>query len=156
MKRLRIWTLALTLTLTLATWAQAEAPQKSRGQLIHVSAYSHIYHGKKNRPFPLAVTLAVRNVDPATAIRVTSIKYFDSEGKLLKELAEQPATLGPLASLRKLVDEDDMSGGSGASFLVSWEADDAAAPPSVQTVMIGTASTQGISFLSEGRVVREK
>jgi hypothetical protein len=29
-------------------------------------------------------------------------------------------------------------------------------PPVVEAVMIGTVSTQGISFLSQGRVVEEK
>ncbi|PSQ77675.1 MAG: hypothetical protein BRD37_04635, partial [Bacteroidetes bacterium QH_8_67_23] len=42
-----------------------------------------------------------------------------------------------------------------ANFIVRWEADRPVAPPLVETVMISTASTQGISLTSRARVIEE-
>ena len=36
-----------------------------KGQTIYVPAYSHVYHGDRQQPFQLAVTLSVRNTDLA-------------------------------------------------------------------------------------------
>lgn len=49
--------------------------------------------------------------------------------------------------------EDDSRGGAGANFLVDWGAEQPISEPVVEAVMIGTASQQGISFISPGRVV---
>jgi len=43
----------------------------------------------------------------------------------------------------------------GANFIVRWHADTPVPPPVVETVMITTASTQGISFRSTARVLHE-
>jgi hypothetical protein len=39
--------------------------------------------------------------------------------------------------------------------MVRWHSEKPVSPPIVETVMIGTRSQQGISFLSRGQVVRE-
>jgi hypothetical protein len=44
----------------------------------------------------------------------------------------------------------------GANFIVRWHADEPVHPPIVETVMITTESTQGISFLSTARVLSER
>ena len=63
--------------------------------------------------------------------------------------------LGPLATAEFVVDESDRTGGAGASFLVEWVADGPVSAPVVEAVMISTAGQQGISFVTEGRVVEE-
>ena len=72
---------------------------------------------------------------------------------MLKEFVETPIRLGPLASTEFFVDEHDKSGGLGASFLVEWVAEQPVYGPVVETVMVGTAGTQAISFVSTGRVL---
>ena len=125
----------------------------SKGQLIYVPAYSHIYSGNKETPFLLAVTLSIRNVDPRNRITITMVDYYETQGKLLKKYLEQPVTLNALESLRYVVAERDTSGGSGANFLVRWEADGHVNPPIVESIMIGTQFQQGISFTSRGREI---
>lgn len=125
----------------------------STGQTQYVPAYSHIYIGNREKPFLLTVTLHVRNVDPKHAMTLTSVNYYDSNGKLLKKYLPKPLTLRPLSSSRHVVPRDEKQGGSGAGFLVSWTADKAVNPPIVETVMIGAESQQGISFTSRGQVV---
>ena len=123
------------------------------GQKIYVPAYSHIYYQNQKRRYPLAVTLSIRNTDEQHPLKVTSTRYVGTEGQVLKEYVETPILLGPLASTEFFVDEQDRSGGLGANFLVEWVAEQPVYGPVVEAVMIGTAGTQAISFVSTGRVL---
>ncbi len=125
----------------------------SKGQTIYVPAYSHIYSGNREKPFLLAVTVSIRNIDPKNPIQITTVNYYETQGKLLKVYLEKPATLAPLGSLRYIVPEGDKTGGSGANFIVEWKSDKPVNPPIVESVMIGTQSQQGISFTSRGQVI---
>lgn len=136
------------------TASAVEPGDPTAGQTVYVPAYSHIYSGAQGRPFLLAITLSIRNVDPNHALRVTYVDYHDTAGKRLRSFLEDPVTLGPLASMRYIIPENDRSGGSGANFMVCWEADQALNPPIIETVMIGTKSGQGISFTSRGRAIQ--
>lgn len=129
---------------------------RSRGQTVYVPAYSHIYGGDRERPVYLAVTLSIRNTDPEQSITITRADYYDSEGRLIKEKIKDPVTLSPLHSTRFVIKESHKSGGSGAKFLVEWEANSPASPPIIESIMISTRGQQGISFTTRGRVIREK
>lgn len=130
----------------------------SRGQVVYAPVYSHIYIGDRERPFLLAVTLSIRNTDPDEAIVVTKVSYFNSKGKRLEEYLKQPLTLEGMSATRFVVHESDKTGGSGASFLVEWEAGagKTVSQPIIETVMIGAQTQQGISFTSRGQVIEEK
>ena len=125
----------------------------SKGQLVYVPAYSHIYSGDQERPFLLTVTLSIRNIDPNHSVNITLADYYETQGKLLKKFVENPTILKPLESLRYVIPERDKSGGSGANFLVKWHSDAHVNPPIVETIMIGTQNQQGLSFTSRGQEV---
>jgi hypothetical protein len=135
-------------------WAQTVIDW-SKGQTVYVPAYSHIYSGDTEYKFLLAVTLSIRNTDPKNSLTVTSVDYFDTNGKLIKKYLEKPVFLAPMSSTRYVVKESDESGGSGANFIVTWKADQAVHAPIIESVMIGTRSQQGISFTSRGQVISE-
>lgn len=130
-----------------------EAINLSKGQTIYVPAYSHIYVGNREQPFLLTVTLSVRNVDPKYSITITSVDYYDTQGKLLRKYLDKYVTLSPFESIRYIVPEKDKTGGSGANFLVEWKSEKSVNPPLVESIMIGTALQQGISFTSRGQVI---
>ena len=125
----------------------------SDGQSIYVPAYSHIYSGNSERPFLLAVTLSIRNIDPKHPIRIIMVDYYETQGQLLKKYIKTPVILKPLESLRYVIPEKDKSGGSGANFMVKWKAEKPVNPPIVESIMIGTQTQQGVSFTSRGRVI---
>jgi hypothetical protein len=133
----------------------AEDIKLSSGQTVYVSIYSHIYSGVKGRPFDLAAILSIRNTNPNNSITLTSVKYYDSDGKLLKEYLSIPLQLKALVSTRYIITEGDKTGGSGANFLVKWKSEKKVNPPIIEGVMIGTHSGQGISFVSRGQVIKE-
>jgi len=131
--------------------ARLPAAELSRGQTLYVPCYSHIYHGIKNLPINLTITLSVRNTDPDHALTLESVDYHDTAGKLRRRYLDKPLRLEPLASVEYVVGETDTSGGSGAKFMVRWSAEEPVEPLCAEAVMIGSSSQQGISFTSRGR-----
>ena len=127
----------------------------STGQTIYVPVYSHVFSGDKGLPFNLAAMLSIRNVDLHNSMQVTSIEYYDNDGKLLKNYLDKPRVLGPLASDHVFIKETDEAGGFGANFIVRWAAAKKINAPIVESVMIGAKSGQGISFRCQGRVIAE-
>ena len=125
----------------------------SDGQMIYVPAYSHIYHGDRERAFLLTVTLSIRNIDLNQPIKITAVDYYETQGKLLKKILNTPKILNPRESIRYVIPERDKTGGSGANFVVEWHADRFVNPPIAESIMIGAQSGQGISFTSRGRVM---
>jgi hypothetical protein len=127
----------------------------SSGQLVYVPVYSHIYQGPKGRSYNLSALLSIRNVDTKNSITVTSVRYYDDHGKLMKNFFEKPVVVPPMATTEVFIPERDTTGGSGANFTVKWKGDATVSVPIIQAVMIGTASTQGISFVCDGVAIEE-
>ncbi len=126
------------------------------GQTIYVPIYSEIYFFNRTRTLQLAATLSVRNTDSENPIIINSVKYYDSDGNLVKDHLESPLRLAPLASTEFIVDQNEQTGGSGANFIVEWVAETEVFEPILEAVMVSTTSQQGISFLSKGRVIESK
>lgn len=124
-----------------------------RGQVVYVPIYSHVYFSDGRRSLNLTALLSVRNTDRRASIVIKRIDYHGSGGKLIQKKLEAPVRLGPLAVTEVVIPERDMAGGSGASFLVEWVAEQEVSEPVIESVMIGTTGAQGISFVSPGRVV---
>ena len=147
------FSLGICLSLPLALYAAENKIKLSKGQLVYVPAYSHIYSGNREKPFLLTVTLSIRNIDPIHQIRITVVDYYETQGKLLKKYIDTPKTLNSLESLRYVIPERDKSGGSWANFIVKWHSDIPVNQPIIESVMIGAQSGQGISFTSRGREI---
>ncbi|MCA9981248.1 MAG: DUF3124 domain-containing protein, partial [Anaerolineales bacterium] len=103
----------------------------------------------------LAVTLTIHNTDLEHAIVLTSVRYYDTQGQLLREYLVEPRELGPLASTEFFVDANEQSGGLGTNFIVEWVAEQPVFEPIVEAIMLNTSSTQGISLTSQGRVINQ-
>lgn len=129
---------------------------QASGQEVYVPVYSHVYQGIKGRAYNLSALLSIRNVDHSQSITVLSIKYYDDHGTLKQEYLSQPVTIAPMATYEVHIPERDRQGGSGANFTVKWRSDKRVTIPVIQAVMIGTASTQGISFVCDGVAIEEE
>lgn len=139
-----------------STAADRGVPAKRvRSQTLYVPAYSHIYVRDAQRSMNLATTLSIRNTSPGAPLTLSTIDYYDSNGEYVRAYLDTARTLKPLASTYVVVDTDDIRGGVGANFILRWHAERPVSPPVVETVMITDANTQGISFQSTARVLRE-
>ena len=133
---------------------QLEAVDLAVGQLpvrqtVYVPVYSHIYY-QGGSPFLLEATLSIRNVDRDQSVYVKSVEYFDTAGKLVQSHLDRTIMLAPLQTIEFLVEQPDSMGGSGANFLVEWMTAENVDKPLVETVMVGTAGTQGVCFSRTG------
>lgn len=123
-------------------------------QVVSVPVYSYIYHNNQKKIFNLAVTLSIRNTDMTETIIISSVRYFGSDGKLVKHYLERPIQLDAMASIDFFVDRNDNSGGLGANFIVEWVAETEVFEPVIEAVMVGTDFQQGISWVSSGKVLK--
>lgn len=151
--------LLLMTALLLARPAAAEERDPSRGETVYVPVYSHIHHGNldnDNQPARLLMSsmLSIRNVDPHFPITVRSVRYFDTEGKLLREYYPRPVKLGALASADVLIEHRDQAGGAGANFLVVWSADAPITPPIIESINSYFFGCQSGVFASRGVALR--
>lgn len=126
------------------------------GQTVYVPIYSHIYTVDESRRVDLTATLSIRNTDLNHSIVVTSVRYYGTDGNLIKTDLENPGELSPLASADFVVDQADTDGGVGANFIVEWVAETEVSEPVIEAIMIDTISNQGISFVSPGRVIQQR
>ena len=147
--------LVFTIIITANSQAGTEI-NLSKGQTVYVSVYNHIYSGLQGRPFDLATTLSIRNTDLKNPISIVSVNFYSTDGKLLKEYNKEPLQLKALVSTRYIIPEAEISGGSGANFILKWKSENKVNPPIIEAIMIGTRSGQGISFVSSGQVVKEQ
>jgi hypothetical protein len=126
------------------------------GQTVYVPVYSHIYHyNSQEHVMNLSATLSIRNTDLKNSIIITSVRYYDSDGQLIRQDIKSPVELKPLASTDFFIAADDTSGGSGANFIVEWVALKTVYEPVIEAVMISTFSSQGISFVSPAKVLNQ-
>lgn len=133
-----------------------EAVRRGR---TYVPAYSSIYWGAEaggaaEDVVDLAVTMSVRNTSGSKPVIVESVRYYDSEGKVIREYVARPAVLPPMASAEFLVQRFDRTGGPGANFLVDWTVSAEADDPLLEAVMVGQHGSAGLSFTSPGKAVK--
>ena len=130
-------------------------PRSIAGELVYVPIFSRALHQAGDREDLLTVTLRVHNIDLTESIEIPAVSYFDTEGNLVREFLAEKVILPPLSTRQFVVPDRDRSGGAGANFLVKWEAETRVSHPIIEALMISTSGQQGISFTTQGAVVRE-
>lgn len=136
--------------------AQSEA-LLSAGQTVYVPASTSVYIRRRGMEMDMVVTLIVRNIDQKKPIRLISIDYYGHNGRLIENFLSGPYRLAPLTSHRILLDSPgEKKRTGGVCFIVKWESVDGKVnAPLMESIMIGTESTQGISFTKQGIVLRD-
>ena len=145
----------LLLALAIGGAARAEQPALSAGQQVYVPIYSSIFFHDNRRTLELAATLFIHNVDPGHPITVARVDYYDTKGKLIRKELDKPAELAPFETRNFVVERNDTSGGTGANFIVEWRSAEKVVAPLIEALMVGITSGQGISFTTQGKVIRD-
>lgn len=125
-----------------------------QGQIVYVPVYSHVYHNK-GKPHLVTITLSIRNTSMNDQIVLKSVNYHGTKGTLVRTYLDTPVRIPPLGTTEVIVERDDVTGGSGANFLVEWFSTQPVTAPIIEAVMIDTKSQQGISFARRGVVIKE-
>jgi len=95
--------------------------------------------------------LSIHNTSASDPLVIEKIDYRDGAGHIVESYVTKPLALQPFASLQVLIAQDDVRGGTGASFTVDWAIAGNEEEPVIEALMTATAGTQGFSFLSQGR-----
>lgn len=119
----------------------------------YLPVYSDIYHKDGTRRFYLTTTLSIRNTSLIDSAYIISATYYDSYGRILKEYVDSVILLSPLESIEFVVEEKETIGGAGANFIVSWGAPSYSDQLLIQAIMIGTYGQQGISFVTDAKII---
>lgn len=125
------------------------------GQSVYVPVYSQLVTMTARRFYSLTANVVVHNTDPDRPIMILSARYYGNGGTMLTEFLEEPKILLPFSSTTLLVEQLDREGGIGANFVIDWMSESRVSEPAIEAVMIGESGTQGVSFISPGRVIRD-
>ncbi|MGE5471508.1 MAG: DUF3124 domain-containing protein [Bacteroidota bacterium] len=123
-------------------------------QSLYLPIYSHMLYGNVGKSGKasyvlLSALVSIRNSDTRRPLRVLSAKYFDTHGKLLGERVPTPVLLPPLGTLELFVELNDASGGSGANFVVKWEAETPINPPLVEALHANMDGGKAVIFMTQ-------
>lgn len=97
----------------------------------------------------------IRNTDFKSPITITSVDYYDTQGKLTKKYLSSPLSINSMASKEIHITEKDSGGGIGSNFIVRWKAEKEVNVPAMEAVMIGGKGGHAISFISPGKEISE-
>ncbi|HTH40789.1 MAG TPA: DUF3124 domain-containing protein [Rhodocyclaceae bacterium] len=122
--------------------------------------YSHLYHGDLDRSGKPSETLtsahiSIRNTDSSSSLKVSSARYYDTGGKLLKEYVPSPRSIPPLGTLELFVPHTDVTGGSGANFIIQWSAEGPINPPLVEALHADIRASRSVVFITTARVLKK-
>jgi len=152
---------SVLLALLAATAIAADEPALQTGQTLYLPVYSHVYHGDPGKDGKPAQTLvsthvSIRNTDPQTPIRLVSARYHDTTGKLVRSYVSTPVTIPPLGTHEFFVPRTDTAGGSGANFLIAWNAEAAANPPLVEALHADIREARTLMFITTGQPIKAR
>lgn len=141
--------------------ARADDEALVSGQTLYLPVYSHIYHGdlgKTGKPGYTLVSIhvSIRNTDTRTPIKIASARYYDTQGKLVREFVPAPQAIPPLGTLELFVPRTDMAGGSGANFLIAWSAEAPVNPPLVEALHADIREARTLVFTTAARPIRPR
>jgi hypothetical protein len=124
------------------------------GAALHVPIYSSLPF-MEGQALDLAVTVSIRNADPAHPIRVEAVRCFGNDGEPRGDPFAEPGALEPMASAEVVVPQSALRGDAGANLVVEWRSTAPVAPPVVEAVMVGISGARGFAFASRAVVLDE-
>ena len=141
------------LAMSTAVVAQ-EVRALSSGQSIYLPIYSHMLYGNvgksgKVSQVLLSALVSIRNTDGHRPLRILSARYYDTHGKLLSERVPKPVVIPPYGTHELFVELNDASGGSGANFVIKWDAETPINPPLVEALHANMDGGKAVIFMTQ-------
>jgi hypothetical protein len=158
MKKSLLYLLMMGFMAVIPVMAHAEL---SSGQTLYLPVYSMIWHGDRvvHGKYPIdslvSALISIRNTSLKTPIKVISARYYSTDGRLLKEYQTKPESVVPMGTLELFIERKESEGGSGANFIIQWEAATPTNPPIVEAVHADIRSgQQGFVFTTTARPIQ--
>ena len=116
----------------------------------YLSVYPQIYSLDEHRTHDLTVTVSLRNTSLSDSAYISSARYFDTHGDLIRSYFDAPIYISPMETVEIVLKETAQEGGTGANFIFDWAILPNSNEPLFESVMISTAGQQGLSFTAQG------
>ncbi|MDN3492472.1 DUF3124 domain-containing protein [Winogradskyella bathintestinalis] len=120
----------------------------------YLSIYSQIYSFSQHKTYNLTAMVSLRNTSMKDTIYLTNVDYYDTHGALLQRYVKKTVYLAPLETIEIVIDEADVTGGTGSNFIFDWKIPKNCPEPLFEGVMTSTAGQQGLSFITHAKRIR--
>ncbi len=153
-----LWAVAFGFLLASTAANAQEVRMLNSGQSLYLPIYSHIVFGNVGRSGTpsqvlLSALVSIRNTDPGRPLRVLSARYYDTNGKLIGERMPKPVIVAPLGTLELFIERNDASGGSGANFIIKWDANSPINPPLVEALHVNMDGGKAVVFTTQAQPI---
>tara|TARA_R110002051_G_scaffold73135_6_gene132770 strand:- start:13857 stop:14366 length:510 start_codon:yes stop_codon:yes gene_type:complete len=120
----------------------------------YLSIYSQIYSSSEHKTHNLTAMVSLRNTSDVDTIYLLKAEYYDTHGVSLRNYFNHPIYLAPLETAEIIIDEMDISGGTGSNFIFEWKIPKDCPEPLFEGVMNSTVGQQGLSFTTLSRRIK--
>ena len=117
----------------------------------YLSIYSQIYSISQHKKYNLTAMASLRNTSITDTIYLYKANYYGTHGELLKTYIKKPVYLLPMETLDIVINEIDVSGGTGSNFIFDWKTPKDCPEPIFEAVMSSTVGSQGLSFTTQAK-----
>ncbi len=141
-----------------ANWNKRAADLTSKDSLefgkSYLSIYSQIYSITEHRTHNLTSMLSMRNTSETDTIYLLRAEYYDTHGKSVRKYFDFPVYLAPMETTEIIIDEIDVSGGTGSNFILEWKIPKNCPEPLFEGIMTSTMGQQGLSFTTQAKRIQ--
>lgn len=120
----------------------------------YLSVYSQIYSNTEHKTHNLTSMISMRNTSELDTIYLLRAEYYDTHGKSVRKYFDSPIFLEPMETTEIIIDELDVSGGTGSNFILEWKIPKNCPEPLFEGIMTSTMGQQGLSFTTQARRIK--
>lgn len=120
----------------------------------YLSVYSQIYSISEHRTHNLTSVVSMRNTSEMDTIYLLRAEYYDTHGKSVRKYFDSPIFLAPMETTEIIIDEIDVSGGTGSNFILEWKIPKNCPEPLFEGIMTSTMGQQGLSFITQAKRIK--
>lgn len=120
----------------------------------YLSVYSQIYSETEHRTHNLTSMISMRNTSDLDTIYLLKAEYYDTHGKSIRKYFDSPIFLAPLETTEIIIDQIDVTGGTGSNFIFEWKIPENCSEPLFEGVMTSTMGQQGLSFTTQAKRIK--
>lgn len=120
----------------------------------YLSIYSQIYSISEHATHNLTAMVSLRNTSDLDTIFILRAEYYDTHGTSIRKYFEKPIFLAPMETTEIIIDEVDVTGGTGSNFIFEWQIPENCSEPLFEGVMSSTMGQQGLSFTTQAKRIQ--
>ena len=139
-------------------WSKRTANLNTKDSLnfgkSYLSIYSQIYSSSEHKTHNLTAMVSLRNTSDLDTIYLLRAEYYDTHGKSIRSYFDNAIFLAPMETIEIIIDEVDVSGGTGSNFIFEWKTPKNSPEPLFEGIMNSTMGQQGLSFTTHAKRIK--